>query len=121
MINSHGLTHIALAVRDPDVSAHFYAQVFGMEEYFRDELSIHVRRPPGHAAITFVRDPSLAGRSGGILHFGFRLHAPGEIEVAAHELEKAGGKILRQGEFAPGFPYLFATDPDGYEIEVWYE
>jgi len=21
----------------------------------------------------------------------------------------------------PGEPYLFATDPDGYEIEIWFE
>lgn len=121
MINSHGLTHIALAVRDPDASARFYKQAFGMEEYFRDQASVHLRRPTGHEIITVVHDPLLAGRTGGILHFGFRLHAPAEIEHAASEIEKAGGKILRRGEFAPGFPYLFATDPDGYEIEVWYE
>jgi catechol 2,3-dioxygenase-like lactoylglutathione lyase family enzyme len=90
-------------------------------EYFRDASSIHVRRPSGHEIMTFVRDSSLAGRTGGVLHFGFRLHAPEDIEVAVHEIEQAGGKILRQGEFAPGFPYLFATDPDGYELEVWYE
>jgi hypothetical protein len=24
-------------------------------------------------------------------------------------------------EFCPGEPYLFAKDPDGYEIEIWYE
>jgi catechol 2,3-dioxygenase-like lactoylglutathione lyase family enzyme len=121
MINSYGLTHIALAVRDPDKSLRFYAQAFGMEEYFRDASSVHVRRPTGHEIITFVRDSVLAGRSGGVLHFGFRLHAPEDIDSAAGEIEKAGGKILRQGEFAPGFPYLFAADPDGYEIEVWYE
>ena len=25
------------------------------------------------------------------------------------------------GEFVPGEPYLFATDDDGYEFEIWYE
>jgi catechol 2,3-dioxygenase-like lactoylglutathione lyase family enzyme len=37
------------------------------------------------------------------------------------EVEAAGGKILRRGEFAPGFPFVYVEDPDGYEIEIWYE
>jgi len=27
----------------------------------------------------------------------------------------------RQGEFSPGFPFAYVADPDGYEIEIWYE
>ncbi len=42
-------------------------------------------------------------------------------DAAVREVERAGGKILSRGEFVPGEPYLFATDPDGYEIEIWYE
>ena len=41
--------------------------------------------------------------------------------VAAQAVERAGGRILSQGEFCPGEPYLFAADPDGYEVEIWYE
>lgn len=33
---------------------------------------------------------------------------------------RAGGSC-GVGEFVPGEPYLFAADPDGYEVEVWYE
>jgi len=29
--------------------------------------------------------------------------------------------VVRQGEFCPGEPYLFAADLDGYEVEIWYE
>jgi predicted enzyme related to lactoylglutathione lyase len=36
------------------------------------------------------------------------------------EVERAGGKILRRGEFA-SFPLVYVADPDGYEIEIWYE
>ena len=36
-------------------------------------------------------------------------------------VQSAGGTILRQGEFVPGEPYVFFTDPDGYEVEIWYE
>jgi hypothetical protein len=26
-----------------------------------------------------------------------------------------------KGEFVPGDPYIFFKDPDGYEVEIWYE
>ena len=61
------------------------------------------------------------GSSGGIAHFGFRLLDPTDIEEAATAVEAAGGQILRRGEFVPGEPYLFCRDPDGYELEIWYE
>jgi hypothetical protein len=30
-------------------------------------------------------------------------------------------RLLRRGEFAPGLPYAYVADPDGYEIEIWFE
>jgi hypothetical protein len=36
-------------------------------------------------------------------------------------VERAGGRLLRRGEFAPGLPYAYVADPDGYEIEIWFE
>ncbi|HLY54279.1 MAG TPA: hypothetical protein VKS60_01905 [Stellaceae bacterium] len=33
----------------------------------------------------------------------------------------AGGTLLRRSEFALGYPYAFVHDPDGHEIEIWYE
>lgn len=27
----------------------------------------------------------------------------------------------RRGEFAPGMPFAYVRDPDGYEIEIWFE
>jgi len=37
MIGTFGLTHIALAVRDPDESFEFYRAVCGMVPVYRDE------------------------------------------------------------------------------------
>jgi len=33
----------------------------------------------------------------------------------------AGGQIVDKGEFVKGSPYVFFKDPDGYNVEVWYE
>lgn len=42
MIKTHGLSHVALAVSDPDRSPAFYSSVFGVREYFRSESTIQV-------------------------------------------------------------------------------
>ncbi len=121
MVKTHGLTHINLAVRDPERSLRFYQQVFGVKEYYRDEGSIQVQGPGGYDVIAFERDDSNAGANGGITHFGFRLIEPGDIDAAVEEVERAGGTVIRRGAFAPGFPFAYVKDPDGYEIEIWYE
>lgn len=121
MLKTHGLTHINLAVKDPDASLRFYREVFGVEEYYRDDVSIQVKGPGSYDVIAFEKDPAKAGASGGITHFGFRLKSPEDIDLAVNAVRRAGGKIVRRGEFAPGFPFVYAQDPDGYEIEIWFE
>jgi catechol 2,3-dioxygenase-like lactoylglutathione lyase family enzyme len=121
VIKTYGLTHLALAVRDVERSMHFYQELFGLEAYFREEGRIHAQMPGRHDVITFDQNAPQPGTSGGIIHFGFRLQSPEDIDGAAQAVEAAGGRVLQQGEFAPGFPYLFIADPDGYEVEIWYE
>jgi len=121
MIKTHGLTHISLAVRDPDRSLAFYGKVFGVKEYYRDSESIQVLGPGSHDVIAFDKDVTNAGKLGGVAHFGFRLVDPGDIDAAVAEVNQAGGKLIRRGEFAPGLPFAYVHDPDGYEIEIWYE
>lgn len=121
MIATHGLTHLALSVRDLERSLRFYSAVFGAREYFRDSDTIQVIGPGPHDVIAFERRPGDAGRPGGIIHFGFRLTRPEDIDAAVAAVESAGGTISSRGEFGPGLPYAFVRDPDGYEIEIWFE
>lgn len=108
-------------MRDPERSLRFYEQVFGVSEYFRDETSIQVKGPGPWDVIAFEKDPTAAGKKGGITHFGIRLVDPKDIDRAVEAVKQAGGKILRSGEFSPGYPFVYVADPDGYEIEIWYE
>jgi catechol 2,3-dioxygenase-like lactoylglutathione lyase family enzyme len=121
MVKTHGLTHISLSVRDLERSLEFYMKVFGVREYFRDDTQIQAQGPGPHDIIAFEKSPKTAGVAGGISHFGFRLTQACDIDVAVAEVERAGGRVLRQGEFSPGFPFAYIADPDGYEIEIWYE
>ena len=120
MIETHGLTHINLEVSDPEASLRFYETLFGVKEYFRDEHSIQVLGPGEHDVLAFVRSER-AGSPGGISHFGFRLKRAEDIEHAIASARDVGATIVRTGEFAPGLPFMYLQDPDGYEIEVWYE
>ena len=71
------------------------------------------------ARLVFER---MAGQAaGGVIHFGFRLVKPVDVSVLRQAVEAAGGKVKDAGEFEPGAPYLFFDDPDGYEVEVWFE
>jgi catechol 2,3-dioxygenase-like lactoylglutathione lyase family enzyme len=122
MIATEGLTHIHLIVRDLDRSLKFYTGVFGMTERFRDgPHMVFLNTPGSNDLITLNGDPSeahLAGASGGVGHFGFRLQNLGALDAAIAEIEAAGGKLLSRGEHAPGVPFAYVSDPDGYVIEL---
>ena len=121
MIKTFGLTHVAVAVRDVDRASRFYREVLGAVEVYRQGGFVQLQTPGTRDVLVFEENPKLAGKAGGVAHFGFRLQDPNDIEAAARAVVDAGGKIKEQGEFVPGEPYLFATDPDGYEIEIWFE
>jgi catechol 2,3-dioxygenase-like lactoylglutathione lyase family enzyme len=121
MIKTHGLSHVALSVVDPERSLAFYRAVFGVREYFRDASTVQVTGPGEYDVIAFEKRPANAGIAGGIIHFGFRLTRPEDIDAAVAAVTVAGGTITSRGEFGPGLPYAFVRDPDGYEIEIWYE
>lgn len=121
MIKTFGLTHVAVAVRDVARASKFYRQLLGAVEIYKSDTFVQLQTPGTRDVMVFERDAKRAGKAGGIVHFGFRLQNPKDIDAAAKAVKKAGGRVKEQGEFVPGEPYLFATDPDGYEIEIWYE
>ena len=120
-VRTHGLTHVALAVRDPQRSLRFYQAVLGVVPVFDQDDLVQAQTPGSRDVLVFERKPRRAGKIGGILHFGFRLRRAGDIRKALAALRAAGVPIRRHGEFVPGEPYVFFTDPDGYEVEIWYE
>jgi catechol 2,3-dioxygenase-like lactoylglutathione lyase family enzyme len=121
MVKTFGLTHIAVAVRDVRRTSKFYRSVLGAVEIYKSATFVQLQTPGTRDVMVFEANRKLAGKSGGIVHFGFRLQSPADIGAAATAVKRAGGTVKEQGEFVPGEPYLFAADPDGYEIEIWYE
>ena len=120
-VQTHGLTHIAIAVRDPERSLEFYQSVFDVGPVYQEDGFVQAQTPGSRDVLVFEQQPDRAGHIGGVAHFGFRLREAADMKVPLEAVKAAGGEILDHGEFCPGEPYLFFRDPDGYEVEVWYE
>ena len=122
MIKTEGLYHIHLVVRDLDRALHFYREVFGLNELFRaGPKMVFLSTPGARDLITLNEDDAergKAGDNGGIAHFGFRLTDQSRLDAAGDEVQRAGGRLISRGEHAPGVPYAYVSDPDGYVIEL---
>lgn len=121
MIKTFGLTHITLKVQDVKRSSDFYHKIFGTQEMYRSESFIQIQTPGSHDIIVFEQGAKNNLNGNGILHFGFRLVRPDNLDDIVKYVEAAGGTVINQGEFEPGEPYVFIKDPDGYDVEIWYE
>ena len=119
---TYGLTHLAIVVTDLARTKKFYTRVFDMEVMYDTDDFLQLTTPGCHDVLVFEKNKKIKpGSAGGIIHFGFRLRDPRGIDNILEKIVDAGGKIKDQGEFVPGSPYVFFEDPDGYEVEVWYE
>lgn len=132
-VQTFGLTHLALAVGDPERSFRFYERLLGakllatLEGCEDSDLAgedwIEFGVPGCHDVITLSRaEEDVTGDTGQLAHFGFRLVGAEDPDFLAAAVESAGGTVIEKGRFqSGGDPYLFARDPDGYAIELWYE
>jgi len=121
MVRTRGLTHLALAVRDAERSLAFYQRLLGAVPVYRGPGFVQAQTPGSWDVLVFEEDAARAGAAGGVRHFGFRLVDPADVDAAARAGVEAGGRVIDRGEFCPGEPYVFLADPDGYEVELWYE
>ena len=120
MVETYGLTHVALEVSDPARSARFYTDVFGCVVTHQSDTKVELQTPGRWDVIALERGEGV-GKEGGIAHIGFRLVRPDDIDAAVDAIRQAGGTIDSRGEFAPGYPFAFVRDLDGYQVEVWFE
>jgi catechol 2,3-dioxygenase-like lactoylglutathione lyase family enzyme len=116
---TYGLSHVDIAVRDPESSCAFYAAVFDMEIWSRkDDGNIVVRTPGTRDLIQFTRDAERAA-TGGLIHLGFCLRRAKDVDAIVDRTKTAGGEILIHRDAQTERPYAKVRDPDGYEIEVY--
>lgn len=113
-------THIALHVRDPEASAHWYERVLGMHESARADDWIMMAFASRHHDIALIRAAPGAQQGGlGLQHYGLELQGDHEL------LRRLYGWLLSQQvevvkitdhEIGNG---LYFHDPDGNRLEFF--
>ena len=95
----------------------------GMEVGFRDGNILFLHSPNDrddlalHLAVT-DDEKARVGLQGGFEHFGITVTDRGQLDDCIAVVIVAGGALIDKGEQAPGIPYAYITDPDGYVIEI---
>ena len=120
-VKTAGIRHIHLLVADLDRAIRFYGDAFGMKEKFRDGDDLIFLNTPGthdSLALHLVRGDARVGESGGYEHFGITILDRNSLDDAIAAIEAAGGALVEKGAHAPGVPYAYVRDPDGYVIEI---
>jgi catechol 2,3-dioxygenase-like lactoylglutathione lyase family enzyme len=122
-VETRGISHVHVMVGDHDRSVGFYRHVFGMEVGFRDGniLFLHSANQRDdlalHLAVTDA-EKARVGDQGGYEHFGITVKDRTQLDDCIALAVAAGGTLVDKGEHAPGVPYAYITDPDGYIIEI---
>jgi predicted enzyme related to lactoylglutathione lyase len=119
MIKARGLRHINLNVKDVGRSLKFYQEAFGLEvDFWEGKRMVFIHSPGVNETITLcqAKEGEPVG-GGGVSHFGFSI-PKNSLDEMVRQIENAGGKVQSRGEHAPGVPYAYFTDPDGYVIEL---
>ena len=121
-VRTHGLTHIALAVRIPSARSRSTRPCSASCRCTATRPFVQAQTPGSRDVLVFEKAARRAGRSGGHRSISaFASRRARDIERAIAAVRRAGGRIKSSGEFVPGEPYVFFEDPDGYEVEIWYE
>ena len=122
-VETRGIRHVHLMVAEQDRSVRFYREVFGMEVGFRDGNIVFLHSPNRpddlalHLAVT-DSEKARVGDQGGYEHFGITVKDRSQLDACIALAVAAGGTLVDKGEHAPGVPYAYIADPDGYIIEV---
>lgn len=120
MVKSRGLNHINLNVSDINRSVRFYREALGLEvDFWEGKKMVFLNSPGARDTITLCQaEPGAPVGSAGVSHFGFAIGGESQLDAAVEQFLRAGAKLLGRGEHAPGVPYAYFADPDGYVIEL---
>lgn len=111
-MDTHGLNHLHLHVRDFETSLRFY-EAFGFQKVAQHE-AIHFIARPGFSDVIALH----ASGEQRIDHFGFILKDAARLDEAIRELEQCGGRLLERTLLPLGIPSAYLADPDGYRVQI---
>lgn len=115
------LNHLNLRVADPDACRAFYERHFGFRPAFEAEGGFFVRNDDGFLLALVPADPHVPLPDG--VHIGFGLDAVEAVLALRSALADAGVAVGDLADERPRSDYVTfrCWDPDGTEIEVFWE
>ena len=126
MVRPKQLGHLVLRVRDTERSERFYADVLGLEVTARVGRSMVFMRASDEAshelALMSVGPDAPGPEQGrvGLYHFAWQMESLDDVKKIFKELKEKGIDIAGTGDHGISLGVYF-FDPDGNEIEVFYE
>lgn len=109
-----GIGHLQIPVGDPEVSARFYGDVLGMDEFFPDPPRRTFLRAGGDVLV-LERSPAPIGSPD--FHFGFLVETPTEMEKMKARLALHRVAVEEEIRGPDGWSVRF-RDPDGHRLEL---
>jgi catechol 2,3-dioxygenase-like lactoylglutathione lyase family enzyme len=112
MIETSGLDHVVLHVRDPQKSKKFYTDILGMQVYRDSQWQVFMHA--GHQGVALFKRDGAASAGGDLNHLALNV-ASGTYESLKAELEAHG--IAVSGR--PGDDRcIYFSDPDGHRLQL---
>lgn len=118
MIQTNGLNHIALKVKDPERTAQFYMDLFNMEITRRTPEMTFLKTIGSTDMITLNRSEADITPEQGMVHFGFIVE-PAQFDAALQTIEATSTPIVSGPGSRDQGRYVFISDPDGYTVELF--
>ena len=116
------LRHIAISVRDPEATAKFFEQAFGMTRAGKAQRGIYMTDGIFNVALLNFGDEPIAGLEGhenpiGLIHFGMWVDS---VEESDKAIKAAGGSYLTgRKETGPNVYYeVKYQTPEGVVFDV---
>ena len=115
-----GLRHLALRVKDAQLSKRFYCAHFGMTVVWEpDPENVYLSSGVDNLALHTAKQ---AAEGGALDHLGFIVAERGDVDQLAAELEQRGVPLAaRPRDHRDGSRSFYCLDPDGLRIQVLYE
>lgn len=110
------MNHLSLVVSDPERSASFYEDLFGMQRQWKEGDFVFLSC--GDADLALVKGKPLIHRR---FHFGFRLDTREEVDAWLGRVKETKAPVTHGPEDYGDYYTFSLRDPDGYAIEVYFE
>lgn len=113
------INHIHLAVKDLDKSRWFYSEFLGFRDKIMHGKCLFMTNDDGFdLAIDPEYEPSQLPKW---FHFGCRLKDASSVKDLYQKMSHNSEYIKRKLEEYDDFVFFRAIDPDGHEIEIYWE